>query len=232
MEIMDLEKDALEYIFSQLKEKASIKQLAYRNLKEVFSAMKVEGHRIALDLEKRIVEIDNSVSVEYEDLNEFEFRLKFGGDTLVFHMQSNIITFKDDFPLIQSPYIAEETSRKYFGHITIYNFLSDSIKYHRLQDPGYLIARILLNKEKHFFVEGVGQLNFLFQDLENNIATADWLRLIIEKAMAETIDRDLIGPKFPAIKSINLKQKESENFAAIRGQKIGFQMSANGDQEN
>ena len=229
MEIMDLEKDALEYIFSQLKAKASIKQLVYRNLKEVFSAMKEECNRIATDLEKRIGEIDSSVSVEYHDASEFEFKLKFGGDTLVFHMQSNIITFNDDFPIIQSPYIAEETSRKYFGHITIYNFLSDSIKYHRLQDPGYLIARILLNKEKHFFVEGVGQLNFLFQDLENNIVTADWLRLIIEKSMAETIDRDLIGPKFPEIKSINLKQKENENFAAVRGQKIGFQMSANGD---
>ena len=222
---MDLEKDALEYIVEQLQEKASIKQLVYRNLKEVFNQMRDEGRRIISDLEERTSQME-SISVEYQETGDFEFRLKFGGDTLVFYMQSNIITFNDDFPLMQKPYIAENPSRKYFGHITVYNFLTDSIRYNRLDDPGYLIARILLNNENHFFVEGAGQLNFLFQDLENNQISGDWLRLIIEKAMSESMDKDLIGPKYPDIRSITLKEKQNEQLAAIRGQKIGFQMSS------
>lgn len=229
---MDLEKDALKHILDQLREKASIKQLVYRNLQKVFNEMKAEAKRIAKDLAKRISEIDTTVSVTYHDQGDFEFRLKFGGDTLVFHMQSNVITFNDDFPMMQSPYITEDVGRKYLGHITVYNFLSDSIKYNRLEDPGYLIARLLVNKENHFFVEGTGQLNFLFQDLENSLVTADWLRLIIEKAMAEALDNDLIGPNFPDIKSITLKQNQNENMAAVRGQKIGFQMSSSSNIES
>lgn len=228
---MDLEKDALNHIVEQLREKASIKQLVYRNLREVFRAMKVEGQRIINDLKKEIKEIETSVSVEYHEIGDFEFRLKFGGETLVFHMQSNVITFSDDLSIMQSHYIADESGRRYFGHITIYNFLSDSIKYNRLEDPGYLIARLLINKENHFYVEGTGQLNFLFQDLENNMVTREWLGLIIEKAIAEAMDKDLIGPKFPDIRSITLKQQLNENLAAIRGRKIGFQMHTPGNIE-
>ena len=228
---MDLEKDALNYVVEQLREKASIKQLVYRNLQEVFRAMKVEGQRIIDDLKKEIKELDASVSVEYHENGDFEFRLKFGGDTLVFHMQSNVITFNDDYSMMQSLYITEEPGRKYFGHITIYNFLSDSIKYNRIADPGYLIARILINNENHFYIEGTGQLNFLFQDLENNVVSGDWLGLIIEKAMAEAMDKDLIGPKFPDIRSITLKQQLNENLAAVRGQKIGFQMHSDSNIE-
>ena len=222
---MDLERDALEYILEQLKAKASIKQLVYRNLQEVFGQLREQGRRITDDLESRIKDIDTSVRVGYQETSDFEFSLHFGGDTLVFYMQSNIITFKDDYPLMQSPYITEVPTRKYFGHITIYNFLSDSIKYNRLDDQGYLIARLLLNSENHFMVEGSGQLNFLFQDLGSNIISTDWLRLIIEKAMAEAMDKDLIGPKYPEIRSITLKQKQGEQLAAIRGEKIGFQLN-------
>ena len=39
------------------------------------------------------------------------------------------------------------------------------------------------------------------------------------------MDQDLVGPKFPEIRSITLKQKQGEQLAAIRGEKIGFQLS-------
>ena len=223
---MNLENDALEHILDQLKAKASIKQLVYRNTEEVFNQMREEGKRIITQLEVKIEEIDTSVKVEYQESGDFEFVLKFGGDTLIIYMQSNIITFKEDFPLMQKPYIAEDPGRKYFGHITIYNFLSDSIKYNRQGDVGYLIARILVNKEKHFFVEGSGQLNFLFQDLEQNVVTGDWLRLILEKSMSEAMDKDLIGPNYPDIRSITLLQNQNQSLTAVRGEKIGFQMKS------
>lgn len=225
---MDLEKGALEHLLNQLKVKAGIKQLVYRNTLEVFRQMQTEAIGLIKQLEEKIKVIDSSVAVEYEKHGDFEFRLKFGGDTLVFYMQSNIITFNDDFQLMQKPYISQDASRGYFGHITVYNFLSDSIKYHRLNDPGYLIARVLINKERHFYVEGSGQLNFLFQDLDQNLISNDWLRLIIEKSMSEAIDKDLIGAKYPEIRSITLKQKLNQNLVAVRGEKIGFQINSDG----
>ncbi len=228
---MDFEKDALKQILKQLEQKAGIKQLVYRNTLEVFKQLRHEGERVVNELEEQIQAIDKSVKVEFEEKGEFEFSLKFGGDTLIFYMQSNVITFNDDFPQLQKPYVKEDPSRRYFGHITIYNFLSDSIKYHRLNDPGYLIARILINKDNHFFVEGSGQLDFLFQDLAQNLVTNDWLRLIIEKSMQEAMDKDLIGAKYPEIRSITLKQKLSQNLVAVRGEKIGFQVVSAGSKE-
>ena len=159
---MDLEKDTLEHLVELLTVKASIKQRVYRTTRKVFNLMKEEGKRIITELEVKIEGVDTSVQVEYKESGDFEFSLKFGGDILIVYMQSNVITFNEDFPLMQKSYIQEDPTRRYFGHITIYNFLADSIKYNRLEDPGYLIARILINKEDHFFVEGSGQLNFLF----------------------------------------------------------------------
>ena len=226
---MDLEKESLHYIFEQLKSKACLKQRVYRNLMEVFEQMRHEAKDIADTLHQKMSEIDTTVTVEFEEEGKFEFRVKFGGDMLVFYMQSNVITFAQDFPVMQSAYVQADDERKYFGHITVYNFLADSIKYNRLQDPGYLIARLLVNKDNHFFVEGAGQMNFLFQDIENNILNKDWLRLVIEKAMAAAIDNDLMGPRYPDIQNITLQQKLQENMAAVRGQKIGFQMSYDSD---
>ncbi len=225
---MDLEKDALHHLVEQLKAKASIKQLVYRNTRKVFNLMREQGKRIITELEVKIEDIDTTIPVEYKESGDFEFSLKFGGDLLIFYMQSNVITFNEDFPLMQQPYIKEDISRKYFGHITIYNFLADSIKYNRLEDPGYLIARFLVNRENHFYVEGSGQLNFLFQDLAQNVVNADWLRLIIEKSMSEAMDKDLIGPKYPDIRFTTLRQKQSHSMASVRGSKIGFQMNSEG----
>jgi len=222
---MDLEKDALNYIFEQLKSKACLKQEVYQNLQDVFSQMRTEASSITQTLSEMMGSINEEVIVDFEEVGEFEFRVKFGGDALVFYMQSNVITFNQDFPVMQSAQVQQDPERKYFGHITIYNFLADSLKYNRLEDPGYLIARLLINKENHFFLEGVGQMNFLFQDIDNNVLNKDWVRLVIEKSMAAAIDNDLIGPPYPAIRNISLQQKIMENMAAVRGEKIGFQMS-------
>jgi len=222
---MESEKEALNLILEQLKDRACLKQDTYYNLLVVFDLLKEQAKDIAHQLDEKIHEVDTHVVVEFTQVSEFEFRIKFGGDMLIFHMQSNIITFNDDFPIMQTPYMEENHKRGYFGQITLYNFLADSIKYNRLDDPGYLIARILVNSENHFFVEGVRQLNFLFQDISNNVISPDWLRLIIEKSMSASIEIDLIGPKYPDIQNITVKQKAHEQMAEVRGTKIGFQMS-------
>ncbi len=222
---MKPEQEALDHIFQLLKSKACLKQKVYRNLQEVFAQLEEQAKDIAVSLDDKMEDIDKSVVIEFQKVSEFDFRLKFGGDILIFYMQSNVITFEGDFPVMQSAYVQGGADRKYFGHITIYNFLADSVKYHRLDDPGYLIARLIVNHENHFFLEGAGQMNFLFQDIDNNIISRDWLRLIIEKAMAAAIDNDLIGPRYPDIQRITLKKKLGESMAAVRGEKIGFQMS-------
>jgi hypothetical protein len=112
--------------------------------------------------------------------------------------------------------------------IMIYNFLSDSIKYQRYNDVGYLIARIFINKDGHFFTQGRNQFDFLFNDFENNTITGEVLDKIIETAIIQSVDFDLFVPPFDAIKEISLSQKvlESGTTAIKTGKRVGYIMGS------
>lgn len=225
---MDIEQNVINQIVGQLNHKACLKQENFRNIKKIFQMLYSEAGNIVKELSEKISDVDKLVHVEIKEVNKFEFHVKFSGDLLVFVMQTNIITFSDEYPIMQSSYIKEDRKRGYFGNIMIYNFMADSLKYQRHNDPGYLIARILVNHENHFYVEGVRQLNFLFTDIGHNTISKQWLRLLIEKAIFTAIDIDLIGTKYPDIPKVTGYEKINKNDLSDLGQKIGFQMSSDG----
>lgn len=219
-----MKQDKVEMIVAALSEKASLKQLIYRNTKEVFSNLKVVAETLANELSSRLAGIDKSVEIEYQEVNEFEFRIKFSGDLLMFTMHSNIIAFNPEHILSKSPYIQENYHRGYFGTIMVYNFMADSVKYNRLNDPGYLVARMMLNGEQHFYIEGVRQLNFLYPDIAQNAINSDILRLFVESVMLVSMNNDLVAPAYQDIQLIPLGKKLA-NQMVFGGEKLGFQMS-------
>ena len=77
---------------------------------------------------------------------------------LVFVLHTNIVTFEDTHDVMKDPYIQAADINRYFGQIMIYNFMSDSIKFHRVNDPGYLLARLLINHDGRYIIEGEGKL--------------------------------------------------------------------------
>lgn len=210
-----------------MSDRASIKQLIYRNSLAVFGEMKKLAAELANEVARRIVLVDKSVMVEFVDVSEFEFRLKFSGDLLIFTMHSNIIAFPPEHVLSASPYIKEDYHRGFFSTIMCYNFMADSVKYNRLNDPGYLLGRILLNYEGHFYIEGVRQLNFLYPDIAQNIVSHDILMDFIQSNMLTAIQTDLLAPDFQAIQLTALGDMLA-NQMVFGGKKLGFQMSADG----
>ncbi|PSR54540.1 hypothetical protein AHMF7605_13975 [Adhaeribacter arboris] len=216
--------DKVEAIFEGLKQKSITKQTIYRNTQEVFEKMRVAAADIVAILSQKITEVDSNVVIEYRNINEFEFHIKFSGDLLIFVMHSNVITFPDDHELMSSDYVEEDFRRRFFGHIMAYNFMADSIKYNRMNDPGYLLARILINVENHFYLEGVSELDLEYTDMAKNIVDNKALRLFIESAMVASVNNDLIAPALEDIKKISVKQK-MENQQVSRGQKLGFSFS-------
>jgi len=216
--------DKLEAIFEGLKQKSITKQTIYRNTQEVFEKMRVAAADIVAVLSQKITEVDSNVVIEYRNINEFEFHIKFSGDLLIFVMHSNVITFPDDHELMSSDYVEEDFRRRFFGHIMAYNFMADSIKYNRMNDPGYLLARILINVENHFYLEGVSEMDLEYTDMAKNIVDDKALRLFIESAMVASVNNDLIAPALEDIKKISVKQK-MENQQVSRGQKLGFSFS-------
>lgn len=216
--------DKLEVIFEGLKQKSITKQTIFRNTKETFDQLRECAYSIVDKLNTKVTELDSTMVIEYRNINEFEFHIKFSGDLLIFVMHSNIVTFPDDHELMANAYVEEDFRRRFFGHIMAYNFMADSIRYGRMNDPGYLLARLLINVENHFSLEGVTQMDLPYNDIAKNIIDEEALRLFVESAMIAAVNNDLMAPDIEEIKKITVKQK-MENQQVRSGQKLGFSFS-------
>lgn len=214
-------------ILDRLDKKASLKQKVYRETLDVFAQFRNKASEIAEKLAPRILMKDPAVEIAFMDMGPFEFHLKFSGDTLVFMMHTNVFTFPPNHEINKYPYINLNADNSYFGMVQVYNFLSDSLKYQRQTDVGYLLARIFINKDKHIFVDGRRQLDYLFQDPEKSIISDEVITKIIEQSMLYCLDFDLYAPPLEMLKSINIEQKNFINnpSGVPTGKRVGFVIS-------
>lgn len=193
-----------EQIVHLLKTKASTKQEVYSITKQVFANFQERLKQKENEINK---EIENEqVQVSYSSEGNFESKLKFSGDTLLFHMHSNVFDFPSSHPMHKTKYIKEDKLRSFCGVINIYNFLSDSFKFNRMNDAGYLIARVFINKDKHFFLEGEKQLGFLFNDFVNQQINTKEIEKIIVETMVYALNFDLQTPNFNEVKVVSVHQ--------------------------
>lgn len=213
--------DKLDDIINGLQQKSSTKQTIFRNTKETFDKLKEIAQELVEDLTVRMDHFDDHILIDFKDINEYEFNIRFSGDLLIFIMHSNIITFPDDYEIMKSKYVEEDFRRRFFGHIMAYNFMADSVKYGRLDDPGYLIGRMLINFEKHYCLEGVKQLELPFEGFSKTPMTDETLRIIIESAMIAAVNNDLMGQDVSDLEKISLKQKY-DNMHLTQTRKVGF----------
>lgn len=213
-----------DLILHQLKTRALLKQkvfditqFAFGELKEVLSMMP-EIFNPALE------ESDDRLKLEFFDLGQFVVRLKMAGDVLVFNMHTNAFQFDRDHKVWELPYVKENGARTYCGVINIFNFLNDSFRYNRMDDLGYLVARIFINGEGHFFVEGKRQRSMGLSGFGTSVMNREaWLR-IIETAMLYSLEFDLLVPPYDNVKIISLAQMNEEiMLSKMRtGKRLGF----------
>jgi len=213
-------------IFQEVIEKSSMKQEVFKATQEAFGLFKTISGQMAEEyaLTAKKLKAENDVPMIMEEHGTFEFSLKFGGDILFFLMHSNIFEIPRDHNVMRSTYIKEDKERSYSGIIHIYNFLSDSFKYNRLNDLGYLIGRILINKEKHYFIEGKSELGFLYKNFRNSIITSESADKIITAAIRYTIGFDLLTPPYDHVKlvSVNEMKDRLDAITFKTGKRLGF----------
>lgn len=164
------------------------------------------------------------IQVRYDNKTQYQFQLKFAGDVLVFLMHSNIFEFSRDHEVMRSSYIKEDKSRSYCGMIQIFNFLGDSFKYNRVNDLGYMIGRILVNKEGHYFIEGKKELAQVLNNFSSNKVTKEGIKEILKSAIEYTINFDLLVPNYEESKIITVNdmlQIEDQNLMKT-GKRLGF----------
>ena len=216
--------EKLVEIIDGLNNKAALKQHIYRNTLAVFDQFKKCAAEISNKLTPEVVSKDKSLEVELKEIGEFEFHLKFSGDTIAFIMHTNIFNFPPEHEISKNSYVIEAPDRGYCGMIQAYNFLSDSLKYQRLGDIGYLLARIFINCEGNFYVYGQRQLDFLFKDFYKQKIDSESIIKVIEQTMLYALDFDLYIPPIDSMKEITVQEKDYFNnprgFAT--GKRLGF----------
>ncbi|MBT5090424.1 MAG: hypothetical protein HOM24_05010 [Flavobacteriales bacterium] len=214
-------------ILELLKTKSSTKQEVFRITKSFFSDLSNLLQEKAELLNSDIQKEDKSVEVDFKKSGDFESHFSFSGDRLVFHMHSNIFDFHTSHEINKTSYVKEDKLRSYCGVIHVYNFLNDSFKYNRMNDVGNLVARIFINKDKHFFVEGEKQLGFLFNDFANQQLDKLELERIIDVSILFSLNFDLITPNFQDVNLVNIHQiLDMNNSHKLRTSKsLGFKFS-------
>lgn len=206
--------------------KSKTKQQVFKLTQAIFHDLKMVLRDIESEITPEIGDKAPMVEVKYYDKGDFEAHLKFSGDTLVIMMHTNVFDLDENHYITKTKYIKEDPLREFCGMIQVYNFLSDSLRYNREHDMGYLIARIFINKDQHFFIDGKRPLPFMFGDLEKNIMSKENLRTIIEEAMLFCLNFDLIVPPVDAINFITVEQKNimSHSSGMPTSKRLGFSM--------
>jgi len=208
--------------------KTNLKQDVYRKTISSFGLLKEVLKDLAEEYSTKLKnKVDENVLPLYQEKGLFEAEFKLGGDLLVFSMHSNVFVFNREHPIWKLDYIKTNPLNAYCGVFSIYNFLADSFKYNRYEDLGYLVARIFVNHENHFFVEGKRQSGELVKDFGSDELTKEYLKDIIETTIQYAIDFDLLVPPYDQVKIANVQQMQAEiNHSRIQtGKRLGFKFS-------
>jgi len=220
-----------EQIIQRLSTKSVMKQEIYQKTNETFQLMKKTAKEITEDVRKKMGSINKNIIVEFSSKGEFQADLRYAGDLLMLTMHTNIFEFPKSHEIMKTSYIIDDPTRSYCGVIFFYNFLADSFKYSRINDAGYLVARLFINKEMHYMVEGKRQVGFFYNSFSNEPIDKDVLKRILSSAINYCIDFDLLTPPYDTVKEVTVQEIQDSNTCMNikTGKRLGFRFQADHD---
>ena len=214
-------------ILSVLNQKAQVKLGIFNQTIEIFGQIKEVLNEMSNDLNDLLDSDDRKVRLEYRDRGRFEAELKFADDVLIFSMHSDIFLFDRDHSVWKKDFVKENPMNAYCGVISVYNFLSDSLKYNRQEDLGYLVARIFVNKDRYFFVEGKRQKKSVVSNFGKKQLDREEIVSIVEAAMLYSLSFDLLVPPFDMVKMASVEQINGkiESAKLQTGKRVGYKFN-------
>ena len=218
-------------ILDSLADKAVLKQDVFQNTLDAFNKLKVVLKTLTDELRPKVKKIDERLVIDFIKRSDFQAEIRVAGEELVFIMHTNTFTFDKEHSMWRTSYIQQDHTLSYCGMISIYNFLADSFRYNRTNDIGYLIGRLFINKEKHFFVEGKRQLGYLYNDFGHAVLDEDHLKSIVQSAIMYSLDFDLYTPPYDQVKMVSVEEVTSSTTyeRLTTGKRLGFRFQ--GDPE-
>ncbi len=217
-----------EDLFTALVTKASMKQDVYNMTLKTFQLMKELCLLMVAEYQQKIKGNGYKIPFEYKDHGPFEFELKFGGDILIFFMHTNVFEFSRDHEVMKTSYIREDKLRSYCGIIHIFNFLADSFKYNRINDLGYLIGRIFVNRENHYFIEGKREVGLLYNSFATSIVDKESILSILDSSIRYTLNFDLLTPPYDNMKEVTVEEMMTtlDSIQLRTAKRLGYRFQA------
>lgn len=215
-------------IINTLQEKYLVKKNVFNAYNNSFELLKNAITTLAQELNSELQ--DESKESLLEIVNgSSHLELHFSTEIIVFSFQNTIFEIDKNHSIWSHSYIQNNPLNAFVGIIHVYNFLKESYKNNQNEDLGYLIARIFINQENHYFVEGKRQLGFLYNDFSTNIVSADDLKKIIQSAILYCLDFEMLVPPYEDVSIISVEQiKMIINKAKFQSAKrMGFQFYKN-----
>lgn len=221
MESIPLRKKILETIVS----KSTLKQKVFDNTFATFNDLKETLLEMASEMDDQLDGLlDRRVRLEYRDRGKFEAQIQVANDLLIFQMHTDVFEFEPNHVIWQNPYVQTDRDNSYCGVINIYNFLSDSFKFNRNADEGYLIGRIFINREKCYFVEGKQQTSMRPMQFGKAEIDSEALVRILESAIYYALHFDLLLPSYDDNKCVTVDQFNTklDNSKFVTGKRLGY----------
>lgn len=213
-----------------LEKQSLLKQDVYEVTKDTFSKMKqfltkeIDEYRTLIPNER--------VRLSVIDKGDFEIQAYVGSDLLVFHMHTNVFSFPKEHSIWKTSYVENDKTLAYCGIINIYNFLADSFLQDRMNDSGYLIGRIFVNKDNHFFIEGKGHLGTQFRDFINGELNDERFCQIIRYSINHAVNFDLLTPPYDIVNYVSVEDMKmiSSSLNLKTAKRLGFRFSNENDE--
>ena len=215
-------------ILSTIVEKSTLKQRVFDNTFAVFGELKDRLLEMASEMDDALDgKLDRRVRIEYRDRGKFEAQLQIAADLLIVRMHTDIFEFDSNHIIWQNEYVQSDKNNSYCGIIDIYDFLSDSFKFNRSADEGYLVGRIFINREKMFFVEGKRQNIMRAMSFGKEPISAEKLVVILETAINYSLNFDLLMPPYEENIRVTVDQFNSklDNSKFTTGKRLSYDFS-------
>ncbi|MCM1150839.1 MAG: hypothetical protein NC209_07020 [Alistipes sp.] len=204
--------------------KSTLKQKVFDNTFSAFNLLKETLLEMASEFDDQLEgRLDRRVRIEYRDRGKFEAQLQVANDVLIFQMHTDVFDFDAQHPVRRTPYVEADPQNAYCGVINIYNFLSDSFKFNRNADEGYLIGRLFINRERRYFVEGKGQRSMPAAAFGSGEVDREALIRVSEEAIAFALDFDLLTTPYDTSARVTVDQfnTKMDNSKFVTGKRLG-----------
>ncbi len=210
------------HVFESLRAKYLLKTDVYTKTRNSFELFR-KIIREQIQIYNKTFAGQKRVEFELNESDDYRMELTFGSDVLIFMLHTNIFQFPRMHEVMKTQYINDDPQRSYCGVINIYNFLADSFRFNRMNDLGYMIGRVFINKDLHFFIEGKREVGQLYNNFATSVLDEQAIAGIIRSAILYTVNFDLLTPPYDEVKLVRVEDMQAtSDVKLVTGKRLGF----------